>query len=113
MRNIAFAVLGGGWPIGFSIGLVLGGVLVETIGWRAGYYLSCVVSTLTLIGAWYTVPSNFTAPNRRKALRNDIDWVGVTIASVCMALLSYILRYVGQKVPIAKRGMLIKIPTAK
>lgn len=91
MRNIAFAALGGGWPIGFSIGLVLGGVLVETIGWRAGYYFSCVVSTLTLIGAWYTVPKTFTAPNKRKALRNDIDWVGVTIASFCLALLSYIL----------------------
>jgi MFS family permease len=33
-RNIAFAAMGGGQPVGFAIGLSLGGVFADTIGWR-------------------------------------------------------------------------------
>ena len=33
-RNVAFATLGGGQPIGFGLGLALGGVLTDSIGWR-------------------------------------------------------------------------------
>jgi len=35
-RDLAFASMGGGQPIGFSVGLALGGVLTDTIGWRYG-----------------------------------------------------------------------------
>lgn len=34
IRNIAFASMGGGQPLGFSVGLSLGGVLADTIGWQ-------------------------------------------------------------------------------
>jgi MFS family permease len=32
-RNIAFASMGGAQPVGFGLGLVLGGVITSTIGW--------------------------------------------------------------------------------
>lgn len=35
-RNFAFAAMGGGQPIGFGLGLALGGVLTDNIGWRVG-----------------------------------------------------------------------------
>lgn len=40
-RNITFACLGGGSSVGFALELVLGGLFVDSIGWRYGYYLSC------------------------------------------------------------------------
>lgn len=36
-RNIAFATFGGGSPLGFAIGLVLGGIFVKYCGWRSAY----------------------------------------------------------------------------
>lgn len=37
MRNIAFATFGGGSPLGFSVGLVLGGVFVKYANWRSTF----------------------------------------------------------------------------
>jgi MFS family permease len=33
-RNVAFAMNGMGQPLGYAIGLVLGGIFTDTIGWR-------------------------------------------------------------------------------
>ena len=91
-RNMAFAFLGGGQPIGFALGLVLGGVLVDSIGWRYGYYISCAFNALIFVGAFFSVPLPKATENhrRRKRLVQDIDWVGVVIASACIAMLSYV-----------------------
>ena len=92
-RNMAFAFFGGGMPIGFTCGLVLGGFLVDSVGWRFGYYISCALNVLILIGAFFSVPvvKPIGTPHRRQRLMRDIDWVGVATASVCIALLSYVL----------------------
>ena len=92
-RNMAFAFLGGGQPIGFALGLVLGGVLIDSIGWRYGYYISSSINALIFVGAFFSIPSprNVEQNHRGKRLINDIDWVGVIIASACIAILSYVL----------------------
>jgi len=38
-RNIGFSCLGFVQPIGFSLGMVLEGVILDTVGWRFSYYL--------------------------------------------------------------------------
>ena len=45
-RNLAFASIGVGQPIGYSVGLVLGGVFTDTIGWP-GASTSAPSSTLS------------------------------------------------------------------
>src|SRR6202034_4696020 len=47
-RNIGFSCLGLVQPLGFSIGMVLAGVLLDTVGWRTGWYI-CGGTTLILI----------------------------------------------------------------
>lgn len=42
-RNIAFASMGGGQPVGFSIGLCMGGVLADTVGWQWSVYQPCAL----------------------------------------------------------------------
>ena len=91
-RNMAFAFLGGGYPIGYALGLVLGGILVDSIGWRYGYYLSCLINALIFVAAYFSIPRPTQAEGTRRWQRliRDIDWVGVVIASTCIAMLSYV-----------------------
>ncbi|KAI2636491.1 major facilitator superfamily domain-containing protein [Hypomontagnella submonticulosa] len=89
-RNIGFAVFGGGSPLGFAVGLVLGGVLVQVSDWRTAYYMATGVSAVTFVLAWFTLPKSTTGSNVRHRLLHEFDWVGVVSASVSLALLSYI-----------------------
>ncbi|KAH6643991.1 major facilitator superfamily domain-containing protein [Boeremia exigua] len=89
-RNIAFASMGGGQPIGFSIGLVLGGVFAETIGWRWAFHISAIINSVVFAVAAVGLPK---VPNEQEGvwsrLKNDIDWIGISIGSAAIALLSF------------------------
>lgn len=98
-RNMGFACLGFAAPIGFSLGLVLGGVFVDdgaAAGWRAAFYLAGAVSlALFAVGMWALPPDG--ARSRRsghasvwKRLVSEIDWVGAALASTGLATLSYV-----------------------
>jgi MFS family permease len=96
-RNVAFACLGLGQVLGFSIGLVLGGVFVDTVGWRVGWY-SCasLVLVLLLVGI-VSIPSDrLSRPPTMKRLTAEIDWIGGLLATACLAMLSYVLMYVSK-----------------
>lgn len=93
-RNVAFASLGGGQPLGFALGLVLGGLFVDSIGWRYEYYLACIFNGLVLIAAVFTLPVSSTQTRRSERLLHDVDWIGALIASTCLGLLSYVFAYV-------------------
>jgi MFS family permease len=88
-RNMAFALLGGSQPVGFALGLLLGGLLSN---WRWGFYLAASVSGVILALAFWALP-------QRKVKRSDlwvhlkhkIDWVGIAIGSASVGLLSYAL----------------------
>lgn len=57
-RNVGFACMGLGQPLGFSLGLVLGGVFVDTVGWRAGWCMCAgAIMVCLLIGLW-TIPAD-------------------------------------------------------
>ncbi|KAM0559972.1 hypothetical protein ACHAPJ_003926 [Fusarium lateritium] len=93
-RNLAFSCLGLSQPLGFSFGLVLGGILVDTIGWRAGWFLAggCTVLFAT-IGLW-AIPQSTTnrnASNVIQDVKEKVDWVGAGLASTAMTLLCYLL----------------------
>ena len=93
-RNVAFSMMGLGQPFGFSVGLVLGGAFVQTIGWRSGFYISAGISaTLFACGIWALPPDVTTERSATKIsrLRNEIDWVGALVISVSFALISYVL----------------------
>ncbi|KAM5350996.1 hypothetical protein ACJ41O_003719 [Fusarium nematophilum] len=92
-RNLAFSCLGLSQPLGFSVGLVLGGAFVDTVGWRVGWYLSGGLTLfLAVVGLW-------ALPGREargfgdlvRDLRTKIDWIGAVLASTFMTLLCYLL----------------------
>jgi MFS family permease len=89
-RNVAFASMGGGQPIGFSLGLVLGGIFADTIGWRWGFHLCAIVNTMIFVIAVLGLPKVADKQTRVfHRLKTEIDWIGITMGSVSLALLSY------------------------
>ena len=89
-RNVAFSCLGLGQVLGFSLGLVLAGVFLDTVGWRASFYLTGAVTTVLFFIAFSALPRDkrSDSPVLRR-LQKEIDWIGAGIASTC--LLSYVL----------------------
>ena len=91
-RNVGFSCMGLAQPLGFALGLVLGGVIVDTIGWRAGWYMCAGAVMLCLVVGTWTIPADSTTqPPSLERLKTDIDWTGAMIATACLALFSYVL----------------------
>ncbi|KAE9367108.1 MFS general substrate transporter [Stipitochalara longipes BDJ] len=81
-RNLGFAFIFLAYPLGYGLGLALGGVFVNTAGWRVGLFAGGTTGILFfLVGIW-TLP---------KDPKIGIDWVGALMASICIATFSYVL----------------------
>ncbi|KAL4761119.1 major facilitator superfamily domain-containing protein [Aspergillus foveolatus] len=90
-RNLGFATMGVGQPLGYSVGLILGGIFADSIGWRYGYYISAIISVLLCVLAFWSLPNE--TPRREPWMRGlkGIDWMGALIIGVSLALLSFVL----------------------
>ncbi|KKZ59037.1 hypothetical protein EMCG_00905 [[Emmonsia] crescens] len=94
-RNVAFAMNGMGQPLGYAVGLVLGGIFTDTIGWRWAYYMMAMINIcLSLVAIW-SLPSvnnqSGTLKPWTRRLIEDIDWLGAVIISVALGILLYVL----------------------
>jgi MFS family permease len=96
MKNIAFAAMGGGQPIGYGVGLTIGGAFADTAGWKWGFHAVAIVNAvLFLLASWQLPPKPKNAPPVSwKRLAFDIDWVGAIGISSSLGMLSYVLAYV-------------------
>ncbi|KAL4795827.1 major facilitator superfamily domain-containing protein [Aspergillus venezuelensis] len=98
-RNLGFACMGMGQPFGYSVGLILGGIFADSIGWRVGYYISAGINAILCgIGFW-SLPGEVQRDgqeggsgngSKREGLKR-VDWVGAGIISVSLALVSFVL----------------------
>lgn len=90
-RNLAFGAMGGGQPIGFTVGLVMGGGLTDSIGWQVGFYLSAGINTVLLLLALFGLPKvDAQQHSVLRRLKTEIDWIGACILSTSLALLLYV-----------------------
>jgi MFS family permease len=99
-RNIGFSCLGFVQPIGFSLGLVLEGVIVDTVGWRLSYYLTGSLSLALFMLSLWALP--YDTVMERSVLvkaRKEIDWIGAVMASTSLGLFSYLLASVSISKP--------------
>lgn len=90
-RNFAFAMMGSGQPVGFAIGLAVGGVLVDGPGWRVGFYTAAGINTVILVLSVFGLPKP-AQPSQPslKRLATEIDWAGALILSTSLGLFSYV-----------------------
>ncbi|KDN72394.1 putative major facilitator superfamily transporter [Colletotrichum sublineola] len=88
-RNVAFSMNGIGFPLGYAVGLVLGGIFTDTIGWRWGYYMMAIINFCLSTAAIWSLPSVYQPSEKKWARRlaEDIDWIGAVIMSVALGLL--------------------------
>lgn len=71
---------------------MLGGVFVNTVGWRVGYIIGGAVSFVSfIVGIWSLPKDLHLGGSVATRLAKDIDWVGAIVASTSLALLSYVL----------------------
>jgi MFS family permease len=98
-RNLGFACLGFSQPLGFAVGLVLSGIMIERAGWRIGFYLTGGCLLAVAVSAMWTLPK-LPSQNKDgvvalwKTVGREIDWVGGLISSGGLAILAYVLAYV-------------------
>ncbi|MCJ1312459.1 hypothetical protein MMC25_006133 [Agyrium rufum] len=90
-RNLGFSCIGLGQPLGYSVGLGLGGFLVDTVGWRVGFYMSAGASFLVFAGGFWALPKDRQRQTFSwQGLVKSIDWVGIVIASTSLGMLSFV-----------------------
>ena len=94
-RNAAFSINGMAQPLGYALGLVLGGVLADTVGWRWAYFIMAILCFLASVASMWSLPKiNHEAKTDKTTLRRlieDIDWVGAIMMSVALGMLMYVL----------------------
>lgn len=92
-RNLAFASNGMGQPLGFSVGLILGGVFTDTIGWRWAFFMSAMINFGISMCSIWVLPSVYRPSDKtwRRQLIEDIDWVGAVVLSTALGILLYVL----------------------
>lgn len=94
-RNMAFAALGFARDIGYSVGLVLSGVLIQTSGWRLNFYIAGGGMLLIALLSTWSLPRDKTKAESSgsiwKDLGDKIDWAGSIIISSGLAILAYVL----------------------
>ncbi|OJI80394.1 hypothetical protein ASPTUDRAFT_59123 [Aspergillus tubingensis CBS 134.48] len=89
LRNLAFALMGSGQPIGFG-----------TLSWRWGFYSAAIANTPVLLLSVRQLPAR-TSEQQGVSWRNiifGIDWIGALTASAALALLSYALAVITDNV---------------
>ncbi|KAJ6588750.1 major facilitator superfamily domain-containing protein [Mycena capillaripes] len=87
-RNKAYGVLGAGQPLGFILGLILGGVLTQSRAtWRAVFYIQSGLGALfAVLGFVFLVKQ---PPTERYT--KGVDWGGVILSVAGIGLLTYSL----------------------
>lgn len=58
-KNIVFAIYSGTAPIGFFLGIILGGVTSQSLTWRWYFWIGTILSAVALVGGVFTIPWNF------------------------------------------------------
>lgn len=83
-RHRALGWLGTIGGAGYALGLVLGGLLTSTVGWRWVFYVNLPIGLLVILLALWALPET-------EKERKPINLLGAVLATAALALLTYTL----------------------
>ena len=94
-RNLGFAVLGAGQPVGFASGMVLSGVFISKLSWRWAFYCSAGVNLGVWGAAWWGLPRGKGGFERVgfRTFWGKVDWIGAALVSTSLGMFFYVLAY--------------------
>jgi EmrB/QacA subfamily drug resistance transporter len=81
-RGRAMSLWGATAGAALLVGPILGGVLVDTLGWPWIFFINVPVGVVGFVLAWRLVPTLDTSPHR-------FDWLGVALSGIGMFLLVF------------------------
>ncbi|CAI7564828.1 unnamed protein product [Penicillium palitans] len=112
LRNLAFSCTSASQYIGSGVGIVLSGVLSETIGWRWGFYCAAILNLVGFLLSIWTIPQQAHEPKYISwtDLAEDIEWSGTLLASSLAALLFSALAVITNNVAnIGRSGLFVPL----
>lgn len=76
-----------------SLGLPIGGVLVELLGWRAVFFINVLVAVIALVATMLWIPADTRRTGRRgaRAVASALDLTGILGFAAAMTLLLFFL----------------------
>ncbi|MFI7635193.1 MFS transporter [Nonomuraea sp. NPDC049400] len=83
-RARAFGIYGAISGAGGAVGLILGGVLTESLNWRWTFYVNIPFAAIAAVGAWFVVREPEGGRNR-----NPLDIPGVLLSATGLVALVY------------------------
>lgn len=91
-RTLALSIFGAAGAVGFCMGLVFGGFLTSSLGWRYIFYIAVVITGIISILGWVSLPKDRMEGQQRPKL----DFVGAGLSTGGLILLSYVLSSGGE-----------------
>ena len=82
LRGRALGIQGAAQAIGLALGPALGGVLLETLGWRSAFWINVPFGLAGALAGWFILPKTKSlSPDRR------FDWRGALLIGPALAAL--------------------------
>lgn len=91
-RTRGLSMFGAAGAVGFCVGLVLGGFLTASVGWRYLFYLSVIITGTIPIVGWFILPKDRVRGHEKPKL----DFAGVGLSTSGLILLSFVLSSGGE-----------------
>jgi MFS family permease len=91
-RRTALGMQAAAQAIGLALGPSIGGLIVETLGWRAVFYLNVPVGVVAIVAGHYLLPRTRRSAPRAVGLRTVLRVPGVR-RGLLGALLAYLLLF--------------------
>jgi MFS family permease len=88
--RLALSIQAAAQAVGLGLGPTLGGLLTQTVGWRAVYWINVPVGCLAVIAGRYLLPRT-----RKLSRAGGFDWPGAALLGVATSALLVALSVVG------------------
>jgi MFS family permease len=79
-KNLVFSIYGACAAIGFFIGIFFAGLTAQYISWHWYFYIGTILSAITAVVAYATVPSDIQE-KRNTSAKDKMDWLGAILIS--------------------------------
>ena len=90
-RGRAVGIWAAASGIAAAIGPLLGGAMVDALGWRSTFYINLPIAAATLWLLWAHVPDD-----RHRTIEQTLDWPGAVLAVLALGLLAFPLTLLGE-----------------